>query len=60
MLTINGKCIKLGSTKIKNFCSSKYTIKGIKKQPKKWDIYLQYIYSTKDLYSEYGFLSTYN
>lgn len=44
MLTINGKCIKLGSTKIKNFCSSKYTIKGIKKQPKKWEIYSQYIY----------------
>ena len=34
ILIINGKCIKLGNTQIKNFCSSKYTTQGVKRQPK--------------------------
>lgn len=31
-LIINGKCNKLGNPKIKNFYSSKYTIKVVKRQ----------------------------
>lgn len=33
MSIINEKGTKLGNTKIKNFCSPKYTIKGVKRQP---------------------------
>lgn len=35
-LTINGKCSRLGNTKIKNFCSSKYTIKRVERQHEEW------------------------
>ena len=41
-------------TKIKHFCSSKDTVKGINRQAMDWEkIFANYIYMIKNLYSEY-------
>jgi hypothetical protein len=58
MLITNGRCNKLGN-KIKNFCSSKYTIKEIKRQLKKQGSIFALQYLPKDLDPEHIFFKTF-
>ena len=44
---------KLDLIKMKNFCSGKGAVKGMKRQAAYWRKYLQITYLTKDLYPEY-------
>lgn len=53
------KIILMGNTKIKNFCSSKYTTHGVKDNPKIQEMHLQYIYHNNRIGEDIYFKNTY-